>query len=108
MTLLYSRCSSVLVRMFQPSVFLLLRLSATYNSVRGSCSEAASFTTHCSVPDVPPSPKLHNRTKSSISLQWKVKALGADVVSQVGSGVFVFQGLISGFFNQGSNVSNFW
>lgn len=48
-----------------------VRVSATYNSVRGSCSEAVSFTTHCSVPDVPPSPKLHNRTKSSISLQWK-------------------------------------
>lgn len=82
MTLLCSRCPSVLVRIFQPSVLLLLRVSATYNSMRGSCSEAASFTTHCSVPDVPPSPKLHNRTKSSISLQWKVKALGADVAQR--------------------------
>uniref|UniRef100_H3CMG4 Fibronectin type III domain containing 3Ba n=1 Tax=Tetraodon nigroviridis TaxID=99883 RepID=H3CMG4_TETNG len=43
----------------------------TYNSVRGPCSEACSFTTHCSVPDVPLSPKLTHRTKSTLSLQWK-------------------------------------
>uniref|UniRef100_A0A3Q3N2U4 Fibronectin type III domain containing 3Ba n=1 Tax=Labrus bergylta TaxID=56723 RepID=A0A3Q3N2U4_9LABR len=42
-----------------------------YNSVRGSCSEAGSFTTHCSVPDVPLAPKLSHRTKSTLTLQWK-------------------------------------
>ena len=50
------------------------RVSAMYNLVRGSCSEAGSFTTHCSVPDVPLSPKLSHRTKSTLTLQWKVKA----------------------------------
>uniref|UniRef100_A0A673B8G2 Fibronectin type III domain containing 3Ba n=1 Tax=Sphaeramia orbicularis TaxID=375764 RepID=A0A673B8G2_9TELE len=46
-------------------------VSAMYNSVRGSCSEAGSFTTHCSVPDVPLPPKLSHRTKSTLTLQWK-------------------------------------
>uniref|UniRef100_A0A671XFR2 Fibronectin type III domain containing 3Ba n=1 Tax=Sparus aurata TaxID=8175 RepID=A0A671XFR2_SPAAU len=52
---------------------LIYRVSAMYNSVRGSCSEAGSFTTHCSVPDVPLSPKLSHRTKSTLTLQWKGK-----------------------------------
>uniref|UniRef100_A0A674P962 Fibronectin type III domain containing 3Ba n=1 Tax=Takifugu rubripes TaxID=31033 RepID=A0A674P962_TAKRU len=52
---------------------LVYRVSATYNSVRGSSSEAGSFTTHCSVPDVPSSPKLTHRTKSTLGLQWKGK-----------------------------------
>ncbi|XP_037097038.1 fibronectin type III domain containing 3Ba [Syngnathus acus] len=51
-----------------------VRVCATYNSVRGSCSEACAFTTHCSVsvPDVPLAPKLSHRTKSTLSLQWKL------------------------------------
>ncbi|MEQ2187011.1 hypothetical protein GOODEAATRI_000161 [Goodea atripinnis] len=36
-------------------------------------TEAGSFTTHCSVPDVPLPPKLSHRTKTSLSLQWKVQ-----------------------------------
>uniref|UniRef100_A0A8D0ASC3 Fibronectin type III domain containing 3Ba n=1 Tax=Sander lucioperca TaxID=283035 RepID=A0A8D0ASC3_SANLU len=52
---------------------LIYRVSAMYNSVRGSCSEAGSFTTHCSAPDVPLSPKLSHRTKSTLTLQWKGK-----------------------------------
>ncbi|XP_037551210.1 fibronectin type III domain containing 3Ba [Nematolebias whitei] len=46
-------------------------VSASYNSVRGSCSEPGTFTTLCSVPDVPLPPKLTHRTKGSLSLQWK-------------------------------------
>lgn len=51
------------------------RVCATYNSVRGSCSEACTFTTHCSVsvPDVPLAPRLSHRTKSTLTLQWKVR-----------------------------------
>uniref|UniRef100_A0A7N8WLE2 Fibronectin type III domain containing 3Ba n=1 Tax=Mastacembelus armatus TaxID=205130 RepID=A0A7N8WLE2_9TELE len=55
----------------RPATDYHVRVSATYNSVRGSCSEAASFTTHCSVPDVPLPPKLSHRTKSTLTLQWK-------------------------------------
>uniref|UniRef100_A0AAQ5XU18 Fibronectin type-III domain-containing protein n=1 Tax=Amphiprion ocellaris TaxID=80972 RepID=A0AAQ5XU18_AMPOC len=42
----------------RPATDYHVRVSAMYNSVRGSCSEAGSFTTHCSVPDVPLTPKL--------------------------------------------------
>lgn len=59
---------------FLDVLLICFRVSAMYNSVRGSCSEAGSFTTHCSVPDVPLSPKLSHRTKSTLTLQWKVKA----------------------------------
>uniref|UniRef100_A0A8C5HKZ9 Fibronectin type-III domain-containing protein n=1 Tax=Gouania willdenowi TaxID=441366 RepID=A0A8C5HKZ9_GOUWI len=48
-----------------------VRVSATYNSVRGSSSEAGSFKTHCSVPDAPLHPKLSHRNKNSLTLQWK-------------------------------------
>lgn len=57
-------------------ILICLRVSALYNSFRGSCSEAGSFTTHCSVPEVPLSPKLTHRTKSTLTLQWKVKGKG--------------------------------
>uniref|UniRef100_A0A8D3BV17 Fibronectin type III domain containing 3Ba n=1 Tax=Scophthalmus maximus TaxID=52904 RepID=A0A8D3BV17_SCOMX len=55
----------------RPATDYHVRVSAMNNSVRGSCSEAGSFTTHCSVPDVPLSPKLSHRTKSTLTLQWK-------------------------------------
>uniref|UniRef100_A0A3Q2PSW8 Fibronectin type III domain containing 3Ba n=1 Tax=Fundulus heteroclitus TaxID=8078 RepID=A0A3Q2PSW8_FUNHE len=55
----------------RPATDYHVRVSALYNSVRGSCSEAGSFTTHCSAPDVPLAPKLSYRTKTSLSLQWR-------------------------------------
>ncbi|XP_060939245.1 fibronectin type III domain containing 3Ba isoform X2 [Limanda limanda] len=55
----------------RPATDYHLRVSAMYNSVRGSCSEAGSFTTHCSVADVPLPPKFSHRTKSTLTLQWK-------------------------------------
>ncbi|XP_060919339.1 fibronectin type III domain containing 3Ba [Labrus mixtus] len=60
-----------LVKDLRPATDYHVRVSAMYNSVRGSCSEAGSFTTHCSVPDVPLAPKLSHRTKSTLTLQWK-------------------------------------
>ncbi|XP_069392044.1 fibronectin type III domain containing 3Ba isoform X3 [Paralichthys olivaceus] len=55
----------------RPATDYHVRVSAMYNSVRGCCSEAGSFTTHCSVPDVPLPPKFSHRTKSTLTLQWK-------------------------------------
>ncbi|XP_026195568.1 fibronectin type III domain containing 3Ba isoform X1 [Anabas testudineus] len=55
----------------RPATDYHVRVSALYNSVRGSCSEAGSFTTHCGVPDVPLPPKLSHRNKSTLTLQWK-------------------------------------
>ncbi|XP_029316741.1 fibronectin type III domain containing 3Ba isoform X3 [Cottoperca gobio] len=55
----------------RPATDYHVRVSAIYNSLRGSCSEANSFITHCCVPDVPLTPKLSHRTKSTLTLQWK-------------------------------------
>uniref|UniRef100_A0AAX7VJ31 Fibronectin type-III domain-containing protein n=1 Tax=Astatotilapia calliptera TaxID=8154 RepID=A0AAX7VJ31_ASTCA len=55
----------------RPATDYHVRVSAMYNLVRGSCSEAGSFTTESTVPDVPSSPKLTNRAKTSLTLQWK-------------------------------------
>uniref|UniRef100_A0A3Q3J9L3 Fibronectin type-III domain-containing protein n=1 Tax=Monopterus albus TaxID=43700 RepID=A0A3Q3J9L3_MONAL len=55
----------------RPATDYHVRVSAMYNSVRGSCSEAGSFTTHCSVPDAPLPPKLSHRSKSTLTIQWK-------------------------------------
>uniref|UniRef100_A0AAQ4PVR5 Fibronectin type III domain containing 3Ba n=1 Tax=Gasterosteus aculeatus aculeatus TaxID=481459 RepID=A0AAQ4PVR5_GASAC len=55
----------------RPATDYHVRVSAMYNSARGSCSEAGSFTTHCGAPDVPLTPKLSHRTKSTLTLQWK-------------------------------------
>uniref|UniRef100_A0A3Q2WTD5 Fibronectin type III domain containing 3Ba n=1 Tax=Haplochromis burtoni TaxID=8153 RepID=A0A3Q2WTD5_HAPBU len=55
----------------RPATDYHVRVSAMYNLVRGSCSEAGSFTTESAVPDVPSPPKLTNRAKTSLTLQWK-------------------------------------
>uniref|UniRef100_A0AAR2KZA4 Fibronectin type-III domain-containing protein n=1 Tax=Pygocentrus nattereri TaxID=42514 RepID=A0AAR2KZA4_PYGNA len=39
-------------------------------SVKGAPSETVAFTTLCGTPDAPAAPRLIQRTKSSISLQW--------------------------------------
>uniref|UniRef100_A0A4W5KX35 Fibronectin type III domain containing 3Ba n=1 Tax=Hucho hucho TaxID=62062 RepID=A0A4W5KX35_9TELE len=50
-----------------------VRVSAVCNSnLRGVCSETGSFTTHTCPPDLPFPPKLSHRTKSTLTLQWKV------------------------------------
>uniref|UniRef100_A0A452TVK8 Fibronectin type III domain-containing protein 3B n=1 Tax=Ursus maritimus TaxID=29073 RepID=A0A452TVK8_URSMA len=47
------------------------RVYAMYNSVKGSCSEPVSFTTHSCAPECPFPPKLAHRSRSSLTLQWK-------------------------------------
>uniref|UniRef100_A0A8C3JYZ3 Fibronectin type-III domain-containing protein n=1 Tax=Calidris pygmaea TaxID=425635 RepID=A0A8C3JYZ3_9CHAR len=48
-------------------------VSATSSSIKESISELVSFTTESCEPDCPAAPKLINRTKNSLSLQWKGK-----------------------------------
>ncbi|KAG8445180.1 hypothetical protein GDO86_010087 [Hymenochirus boettgeri] len=48
-----------------------VRVYAVNKSLKGSCSEPISFTTHSSAPECPFPPKLSHRTKSSLSLHWK-------------------------------------
>ncbi|XP_064188714.1 fibronectin type III domain-containing protein 3B-like [Anguilla rostrata] len=55
----------------RPATEYHVRVSAMYNDVRGSCSEAGAFTTHSSIPDCPSPPRLSHRTKSTLTLQWK-------------------------------------
>ncbi|NXJ15698.1 FND3B protein, partial [Odontophorus gujanensis] len=55
----------------RPATDYHVRVYAMYNSVRGSCSEPVSFTTHSSAPECPFPPKPSHRTKSSLTLQWK-------------------------------------
>jgi len=60
-------------------VGLLFRVSATSSSIKESVSELVSFTTESCEPDCPAAPKLINRTKNSLSLQWKVSRKQTDV-----------------------------
>uniref|UniRef100_A0A8B9IDN3 Fibronectin type III domain-containing protein 3B n=1 Tax=Anser cygnoides TaxID=8845 RepID=A0A8B9IDN3_ANSCY len=60
----------------RPATDYHVRVYAMYNSVKGSCSEPVSFTTHSSAPECPFPPKPSHRTKSSLTLQWKVETSG--------------------------------
>ncbi|CAM4715851.1 fibronectin type III domain-containing protein 3B isoform X1 [Lepidochelys kempii] len=55
----------------RPATDYHVRVYAVYNSVKGSCSEPISFTTHSCAPECPFPPKSSHRTKSSLTLQWK-------------------------------------
>ncbi|XP_043830287.1 fibronectin type-III domain-containing protein 3a-like isoform X4 [Dromiciops gliroides] len=55
----------------QPATDYHVRVSATYSSIEESTSEVISFTTESCEPDRPAVPKLVNRTKNSLILQWK-------------------------------------
>uniref|UniRef100_A0A4X2KUU5 Fibronectin type-III domain-containing protein n=1 Tax=Vombatus ursinus TaxID=29139 RepID=A0A4X2KUU5_VOMUR len=56
------------------TIYIILKfyISATYSSIEESTSEVISFTTESCEPDRPAVPKLVNRTKNSLILQWKV------------------------------------
>uniref|UniRef100_A0A4W4H1R0 Fibronectin type-III domain-containing protein n=1 Tax=Electrophorus electricus TaxID=8005 RepID=A0A4W4H1R0_ELEEL len=56
----------------RPATDYHVRVSAACNSVKGPDSEARTFTTHSAPPDIPLPPRLSHRTKSSLTLQWKV------------------------------------
>uniref|UniRef100_A0A8D2Q559 Fibronectin type III domain-containing protein 3B n=1 Tax=Varanus komodoensis TaxID=61221 RepID=A0A8D2Q559_VARKO len=55
----------------RPATEYHVRVYAVYNSVKGSCSEPVSFTTHSCAPECPFPPKPSHRTKNSLTLQWK-------------------------------------
>uniref|UniRef100_UPI00398E58DB fibronectin type-III domain-containing protein 3A-like n=1 Tax=Pristiophorus japonicus TaxID=55135 RepID=UPI00398E58DB len=73
--------TTVTISELRPATDYHIRVSAMCNSVKGSASEPASFTTEISEPDSPAPPKLINRTKNSLSLQWKAPNDGGSKIS---------------------------
>lgn len=63
--------TTVTVNDLRPATDYHLKFVAEYNSLQGAPSEAVSFTTASCEPDAPSPPKLLNRTKNTITLQWK-------------------------------------
>ncbi|XP_044147910.1 fibronectin type III domain-containing protein 3B isoform X1 [Bufo gargarizans] len=55
----------------RPTTDYHVRVYTTNKSVKGSCSEPVTFTTHSCAPECPFPPKLSQRSKSSLTLQWK-------------------------------------
>ncbi|XP_059847759.1 fibronectin type III domain containing 3Ba [Hypanus sabinus] len=55
----------------RPTTDYHIRVSTIYNSVKGSYSEPVSFTTQSCAPDTPFPPKVSQRTKSTLTIQWK-------------------------------------
>ncbi|KAM9326766.1 fibronectin type-III domain-containing protein 3A-like [Gastrophryne carolinensis] len=55
----------------RPATDYHVRVSATCPPLEGSISELISFTTESCEPDTPAQPKLINRTRNCLNLQWK-------------------------------------
>uniref|UniRef100_A0A671E3S4 Fibronectin type-III domain-containing protein n=1 Tax=Rhinolophus ferrumequinum TaxID=59479 RepID=A0A671E3S4_RHIFE len=55
----------------QPSMVYFVRITTIRDSAHKTVSEVVSFTTPGCEPDPPLAPKLINRSKSSLNLQWK-------------------------------------
>ncbi|XP_031413913.1 LOW QUALITY PROTEIN: fibronectin type-III domain-containing protein 3A-like [Clupea harengus] len=55
----------------KPATHYYARVCVACRSIKGSASEAVTFTTLCTPPDTPPPPRILLRTKSSVGLQWK-------------------------------------
>ncbi|XP_049323250.1 fibronectin type III domain containing 3Ba [Astyanax mexicanus] len=55
----------------RPATDYHVRVNAVCNSLKGSCSEVGTFTTHSSSPDSPQPPRLTHRSKHCLTLQWK-------------------------------------
>ncbi|XP_078403415.1 fibronectin type-III domain-containing protein 3A-like isoform X1 [Cetorhinus maximus] len=73
--------TTVTISELRPATDYHVRVSAICNSVKGSASEVTSFTTEISKPDSPAPPKLINRTKNSLSFQWKAPNDGGSKIS---------------------------
>ncbi|XP_067419204.1 fibronectin type-III domain-containing protein 3A isoform X3 [Emydura macquarii macquarii] len=63
--------TSVTINDLRPATDYHARVQAECNCIKGSPSEVESFTTMSCEPDTPNSPRITNRTKNSLTLQWK-------------------------------------
>ncbi|XP_069749840.1 fibronectin type-III domain-containing protein 3A-like isoform X6 [Narcine bancroftii] len=73
--------TTVTISELRPATDYHVRISAVCNSVKGSASEPTSFTSAITEPDWPAPPKLINRTKNSLTLQWKAPNDGGSKIS---------------------------
>uniref|UniRef100_UPI00398E758F fibronectin type-III domain-containing protein 3A isoform X3 n=1 Tax=Pristiophorus japonicus TaxID=55135 RepID=UPI00398E758F len=73
---------SVTLQDLKPATDYQTRVQAVCNLIRGAPSEPECFTTLSSEPDTPMPPRTINRTKHSLSLQWKATCdNGSKVIS---------------------------
>uniref|UniRef100_A0A6I8NQU9 Fibronectin type-III domain-containing protein 3A n=1 Tax=Ornithorhynchus anatinus TaxID=9258 RepID=A0A6I8NQU9_ORNAN len=63
--------TTITVNDLRPATDYHAKVQAECNSTKGSPSEAESFTTLSCEPDTPNPPRIANRTKNSLTLQWK-------------------------------------
>ncbi|EMP23943.1 Fibronectin type-III domain-containing protein 3a [Chelonia mydas] len=63
--------TSVTINDLRPATDYHARVQAECKCIKGSPSEAESFTTMSCEPDTPNPPRITNRTKNSLTLQWK-------------------------------------
>ncbi|KAF4789540.1 fibronectin type III domain containing 3A [Turdus rufiventris] len=63
--------NKVTVNDLRPATDYHAKVQVECNCVKGSPSEAESFTTASCEPDAPNLPRITNRTKNSLTLQWK-------------------------------------
>ncbi|XP_020920984.1 fibronectin type-III domain-containing protein 3A isoform X1 [Sus scrofa] len=63
--------TSVTLNDLKPATDYHAKVQAGYNSIKGTPSEAETFTTLSCEPDIPNPPRIANRTKNSLTLQWK-------------------------------------
>ncbi|KAJ7413801.1 fibronectin type III domain containing 3A [Pitangus sulphuratus] len=63
--------NKVTVNDLRPATDYHAKVQVECNCVKGSPSEAESFTTSSCEPDTPNLPRITNRTKNSLTLQWK-------------------------------------
>uniref|UniRef100_A0A8C6YFY9 Fibronectin type-III domain-containing protein n=1 Tax=Naja naja TaxID=35670 RepID=A0A8C6YFY9_NAJNA len=70
----YSKLTCFCFIALSMSVLTSCRVSALGHSTKESVSELVSFTTESCEPDPPAAPKVVNKTKNSLTLQWKVRA----------------------------------
>ncbi|XP_060050844.1 fibronectin type-III domain-containing protein 3A isoform X3 [Erinaceus europaeus] len=63
--------TSITLNDLKPATDYYAKVQAESNTIKGTPSEAESFTTLSCEPDIPNPPRIANRTKNSLTLQWR-------------------------------------
>uniref|UniRef100_H2ZWU8 Fibronectin type-III domain-containing protein 3A n=1 Tax=Latimeria chalumnae TaxID=7897 RepID=H2ZWU8_LATCH len=92
--------TNVTLKDLRPATDYHARVQAECNCVQGSLSEAVTFTTMSCEPDSPNPPRIANRTKSSLLLQWKASC---DNGSKINNYLLEWDEVKKGFFKANIN-----